>query len=145
MSYKLKLKIASMSYTTKIVTLFKIFPKQTPYFMELVRSIEFEKKGVNFKYAFVGVYFVEMYVEGLGSLRKYWEEDEFDDTLIYRFTFNPGDEYGHGEKSPPFDKESSDLFCDRCLPFMISKGKTGIPLIIHDFPEYARYALEYLP
>jgi hypothetical protein len=139
------LKIDAMSYEDKVTTMFQIFPKNFGYFEELYRSVQYDKKDIQLIYCVEHIFYVEIYVLGLGSLKKYWEKNEITDEYIYRFAFCEGDEYGGGVQSDSFDKMSSDIFCRRALPFMMSYGrlKKDIPLIIHDFPEFAKFALGY--
>jgi hypothetical protein len=141
------LKIDAMSYEDKVMFMFQIFPKNILYFEELYRSAQYGQNGVQLHYCIDHIYYVEFYTIGLGSLKKYWEKDEITDEYIYRFVFCEGDEYSDGAQSDPFNKVNSDIFCKRALPFMMSYGqnKQDLPLIIHDFPEFAKYALEYIP
>jgi hypothetical protein len=139
------LKIDAMSYENKVITMFQIFPKKLAYFTELFRSARYEMNSIKLTFCTEYIHFIEIYIIGFGSLRKYWEKEEITDEYIYRFSFCEGDDYGEGEQSEPFNKEKSDIFCKRALPFMLSYGKLKkeIPLIIHDFPEYAKFALGY--
>jgi hypothetical protein len=141
------LEIDAMSYEDKVHTMFQVFPKSTLYFEELYRSAQYGKKNITLQYCTDHIYYIEIYIIGLGSLKKYWEKNEITDEYIYRFTFCEGDEYGTGIQSEPFNKIDSDIICKRALPFFMSYGriKEDIPLIIHDLPEFAKYALEYTP
>jgi hypothetical protein len=81
------------------------------------------------------------------SFRKHWERDTYSEKRIYRFSFGTGDLLSTNIVSRVFEKGTSDIFCDRVLPFILSHGENrkNIPLIMHDFPEFAKFALDYNP
>lgn len=141
--HEILLKIEGMSYVDKVIDLFKIFPGNQRYFEDLLLSVCNAKRGINVSCISSEIYLVEVYVTGMGTLKKHWEMDD----QVFQFSFCVGDDYGEGILSEPFNKKDSDIFCERALPFMLSYGhnKQDIPLLINDFPEFSKYALEYVP
>jgi hypothetical protein len=141
------IRIDSMPFKERVLLMFKMFPGSQAYFEELYLSVQYGRKGIKVSYCAEDIYVIDVYVEGLGTLKKHWEEAELDESRIYRFSFCAGEDYGPGVHSGPFNKEKSDIFCERALSFMLSYGhnKRQVPLILHDFPEFAKFALEYVP
>lgn len=144
-SYEEQIRIEEMPFNQRVIQMFKMFPTNPPYFEELYRSVRYGKRGIRVSFSDDDIYVIDVYVEGLGTLKKHWEDAELEESKIYRFSFCAGEDYSEGVRSDTFQKEASDIFCERALPFMLSYGydKRRIPLIIHDFPEFAKYALEY--
>lgn len=140
--------IEEMPYEEKVIQLFKIFPTDTLYASDLLDSIQrVHKKGINFYSIAESYYSLDMYVDGLGSFKKLWGINVIRDVREYSFSFYIGDSVTKGLDSDSFSKEESNILCERALPFMVSYGhnKDGIPLIIHDFPKFAKFALGYVP
>jgi hypothetical protein len=140
------LKINKMTFEKKVLLLFKDFPKKQYVLEEIIKTLPRSSKyGITITASFEYSYYISIYVEGLGSFRKNWEEDIVTDKRTYTFSYSEGDDLSVGKGIFSFGKEESDKICERALPFMLSKGKNRklIPLIIHDFPEFAKFALEY--
>jgi hypothetical protein len=144
--YTEQLKIEAMPYGQKVLKMFQHFPKIDAYFITLYMSSQYKKEGIHLTYCSSEIYFVEIDVTGLGRLRKIWEEIE-DNFFAALFSFCTPEDFTPRIEAGPFNKEESDKICKRLLPFMISQGanKEDIPLIINDFPDFAKFALEYIP
>jgi len=144
--YEEQIKIEEMPFKDRVLLMFKMFPAHVAYFEELYRSVRYGKKGIKVSFSCEDIYVIDVYIEGLGTLKKYWEEAELDESKIYRFSFCVGEDYGPGVSSEPFEKEASDIFCERALSFMLSYGhdKRQLPLLINVFPEFAKFALGYV-
>ncbi len=140
------LKINRMPFDKKVFLLFKDFPKRQYVLEEIIKTLPRSSRyGITITASFEYSYNICIFVEGLGSFRKHWEEDMVTDKRLYKFSYSEGEDLGVDKSSESFGKEESDKICERALPFMLSKGKNRkhIPLIIHDFPEFAKFALEY--
>lgn len=142
------LQLYDMTFDEKVIMLFKMFPKKQSYIEEVIESFPLiNKAGMNISVSHEYVYYISLYVHGLCCFKKYWETAAYTDKKIYRFSYNTGDELTSDIASSEFDKDSSDILCDRVLPFILSRGvnRKSIPLIVHDFPEFAKFALEFNP
>ena len=132
----------------RAILLFQSFPGKMTYFEEIFETLKNIQKGIFFSYTAENIYVVEIYTVGIGTFRMYWEEiDLITKQVGYRFSFSLLDETTKMFTSPGYEKVDADIISSRALPFMVSKGhyKESIPLIIHDFPEFAKFALEYTP
>lgn len=142
------LQLHDMSFEEKVIMLFKLFPKKQSYTEEVLASLPLlNSLGMNLTVSHEYSYYIDLYVSDMCSFRKHWERDDYSDKRIYRFSYGTGDALVPNIMSRVFDKKSSDIFCDRVLPFILSHGEDRkyIPLIVHDFPEFAKFALEYNP
>lgn len=142
------LNIYGMSTIDRAILLFQSFPGKLTYFEEVFETLRNARRGVNFHYIAENAYAVEIYTKGLGTFRMHWEEINIvTEENGYRFSFSILDRLGNSFISKGFDKAKADILSSRVVPFMLSKGncKKDIPLIIHDFPEFAKYALEFTP
>lgn len=141
------LQLYDMTFDEKVIMLFKMFPKKQSYIEEVIESFPLlHERGIKISSSFDFTYYIEIDTKGLCSFRKYWERDDYTDKRIHRFSYcvEEGDITMH-HMSPVFDKASSDLLCDRALPYMLSCGENlrDIPLIMHDFPDFATFALKH--
>lgn len=137
--------IDEMTLDEKVIMLFKLFPKNQSYSEDVIESLPIiNKYGIQVIASYQHTYYIDVYVKGLGSFKKHWGVDSLTDGYIYRFSFAEGDHTEIQETSGGFGKEASDKICDRALPFMLSGGehRRGIPLLLHDFPEFAKFALK---
>lgn len=152
--YNELLKIERMSFEKRIILMFQMYPKNQPYFEELYRSVAFAKSNIKVSYSFSDVYNVSIYVIGLGTFRKHWEEEDFSDKRIFTFSFIKEEDIHWSPtksdfevRSKSFNKEESNIICARALPFMVSCGqkKRSLPLLMQDFPDFAGFALSFVP
>lgn len=149
MKYTELLKMEEMSFEEKVMDLFMRFPFNQSYSEELYKSIQSNhKRGIQITSFHMNIYWVEIYVENLGTFKKHYDRDSDKGVNnLYRISFAEKDDHGTGTMSDPFLKDDVDRVCKNSLPFMLSQGndKRLIPLLINDFPFFARYALEYQP
>lgn len=141
------LRLEDMPFESKVIMLFKMFPRNQSYAEQVQELLRYQKNRVEINCSYSEIYFIEIHVSKLGSFKKIWEEDPLTEEKIYRFSYSVGDEYIDKVVSKELNKAQSDLFCERALPFMLSHGydRRKIPLLINDFPEFANFALEYSP
>ncbi len=142
------MQLHDMTFEEKVIMLFKLFPKKQSYTEEVIESLPLvNSAGMNISVSHEYTYYIDLFVNGMCSFRKHWDRDDYSDKRIYRFSYGTGDALVANIMSPIFDKDSADTLCDRVLPFILSRGanRKSIPLIVHDFPEFAKFALEYNP
>lgn len=142
------LQLYDMSYEETVISIFKLFPKKQSYTEEVIKALpSLSKVGYQISVSHEYSYYIDIFISGMCSFRKHWEREDYSDKRIYRFSFGTGDALASNTISRVFEKDTSDIFCDRVLPFIFSRGENrkSIPLIMHDFPEFAKFALDYNP
>lgn len=139
-----------MPLEEKLIELFNLFPRQSAYYDDLLDSIHIPlEKGLKVSvFNEHGVYWVEAYLTGFGTLKKHCDVNS--DTgfkWVYSLSFSPGESTNHANELGPLKKDECEEICKKALPFLASFGmdKKLIPLLINDYPEFANRALEYIP
>ena len=140
-------------YAEKLLWILKDFPEFL-FSGDLYEGAEFPERDfkvvieyyVNIEYPTRGSHILTLkdigtYRRSVGIFKKH-----IGSTGSHLFSFSPdgGKTFIHSET---VSKMISDSICERVIPFLTSCGtdKSTIPLLIHDFPEYASYALNYVP
>jgi len=131
-----------LSNKDKVLYTFLNFPESHNFLIKSQEDLGLRTAGFKLDYRFsTSASLVSLSIENIGTFEKYWEVV----SKSYIYAFNVG-EYTTAF-SNRFNKEESDIFCRRALPFMLSYGKdkSTIPLLINDFPDFARFAIRYIP
>jgi hypothetical protein len=144
LDYQKRLQIFYMPYKRKLIELFKNFPSDNSYVKELSEALLSERKiGTNIVQVRGKISYVELQVFKFASIRKVCAECSIDDFFITFFDYSTEKEI----ISENFPGEKINALCGYILPFILTCGKDKkyIPLLINDFPSFARYALAYTP
>lgn len=143
LNYKEQLKIANMTYIDKAIKLFRYFPKEDAYFHALFNSLQYSRKYIRFSYSTYGNITLDVDVPNIGILRKHLDDTE-EGVSLFSISFHRNSNTDF-IKTENLNRNDADLVCERALPFLLSNGnnKIGIPLLVNDFPEFAKFALEY--
>lgn len=146
LKYTEQLKIEAMSYGQRVLKMFQHFPKVDAYFQTLYRSVRYGKPGISFCFSNDTIRFVEIDTGWVGRLRRSYEEVE-DGFFVHIFSFYVSEGIAPSMETGAFLKDQADKMCESLLPFMVSYGdnRVNIPLLVNDFPEFAKFALEYVP
>lgn len=147
MRYLNILKIDEMSLEEKILELFKIFPRQNQYYDDLLQSIRIPRgKGLSISSFHQGIYWLEIYLEGFGTFKKHWEIDTDGYKGVYSVSFSPGESTKSANELGPLELDKCNKICEKVISFMSSYGKDKklIPLLVNDYPAFAKFALEFV-
>ena len=129
-------------YEEKVILMFKSFPKDKEEYILLFEDLRsIQQEGVMFYYWDNYSRYIDIFVGGVGIFRKRLNLDN-----EYNFVFC----IDNSNKCLSVEKVSmgkADELCERFIPFMLSHGhdRRKIPLLINDFHEFAKFALEYTP
>jgi len=131
-----------MSYSKKVIELFKNFPTDSSYVKELYEGLLSERKvGTNIILVRGRISFVELQIFNFASIRKVYPNELIREFYISFYDYSLEKEI----ISESFSKEEINIIFDYIFPFILTRGKDRIhiPLLLKDFPSFARYALEY--
>lgn len=132
------------TYIEYVIMMFKIFHQDMGKFRILFDMISSDKdKGIVYNYHYNYSNFLDMHVGGVGLLRLHYDIDLKKCNLTFK--------RDNRNLDPEFEKVFNtkmdlDMVCEKILPFLVSKGadKIKIPLVMRDYPSFAKFALEFV-
>jgi hypothetical protein len=139
------LALDEMPDETKIIKLFQYFPFKEYLSEELYKLVEHFNLKIKIEHQLYPVYFIEISVVNLGTIRKSYNKEDAPFEYIFMFVAWDESPAYRTVNSSLMNKTLSDVVCSRIIPFMVSQGrnKKDIPLLIHDFSEFAKFAMKY--
>jgi len=146
------IRLLDLSFQDIVKSLFEIFPFQRESFDILLSGIEnVRPKGFycNFRFGFDDPIYLELWVEGIGSFTKCYN-DEFS-PKSYQYSFESyelaSNDMRNAEETEHLEKEETTQIEPVVLEFMLSSGRvvTDVPLLVNSFPGFAKYALSKVP
>lgn len=135
------LDITTYSYAEKVILMFRSFPYHRIAYESLYKELQSTRQdGIVYSYYDNHSRFMDICVGGIGIFCKNINIDnEYSLTLT-----GLCDRKEISLKKVPNDQV--DKICEKVIPFLLSNGKNKktIPLLMNSFPEFAKFALEFV-